>query len=339
MLFFKRNIKSLLLEALMTVAAVVAFTSCGVVHDDLDPCPQGVKLRFIYDYNMEFANAFHSQVDCLTVLVYDEHGSFIMQRTVTNPDELADENWRMTLDLPEGSYKVVAYGGMACSDSSFEFVNPVAEGSSLQQLGAVLKSSKLTAPQGTELHSLFYGAVDVEVAQSSTDYASYTLPMIKDTNNLRIMLQQLSGEPVNNDDFVFEIVDDNTLMGWDNAVIPSATTVYSPWTQGQAIAGIMAKAGEVKVAYAEFSVPRLVTSNTPRLRITLRADGSEVINIPLINYLSLLKSEHYSTMSAQEYLDRESRWTMMFFLDSSNKWVNTQIVINDWIVRINDVDF
>ncbi|WP_301747670.1 FimB/Mfa2 family fimbrial subunit, partial [uncultured Duncaniella sp.] len=60
--------------------------------------------------------------------------------------------------------------------------------------------------------------------------------------------------------------------------------------------------------------------------------------IPLVNYLLMLKSQEFADMESQEFLDRESRWKMVFFLDEGNTWINTQIVINDWVVRINDTE-
>ena len=59
--------------------------------------------------------------------------------------------------------------------------------------------------------------------------------------------------------------------------------------------------------------------------------------MPLINYLLLLKSLHFDSMGSQEFLDRESRWNMILFL-SGGRWVDTRIVINDWIVRLNNAE-
>ncbi len=61
-----------------------------------------------------------------------------------------------------------------------------------------------------------------------------------------------------------------------------------------------------------------------------------VVSIPLVNYLLLLKSEKYARMQSQEYLDRELSWDMIFFLDSDNTWMKTHILINNWVVRLND---
>ena len=43
-------------------------------------------------------------------------------------------------------------------------------------------------------------------------------------------------------------------------------------------------------------------------------------------------------MGAQEFLDRESEWSLIFFLDDGLRWLNTRIVINDWVVRLNHAE-
>ena len=98
------------------VLTVFSLSSCESIYEDLSPCPHGVSLRFIYDYNMEYANAFPKKVDCLTLLIYDGKGDYVGTRTVMGP-ELQDETYRMQLDLEPGTYRFVAYGGMACVGS------------------------------------------------------------------------------------------------------------------------------------------------------------------------------------------------------------------------------
>ena len=73
------------------------------------------------------------------------------------------------------------------------------------------------------------------------------------------------------------------------------------------------------------------------LHDNLHCDGVEIINIPLINYLLMLKSDLYASMDSQEFLDRESEWSMIFFLSPNLEWIKTYIKINDWTVRINDI--
>jgi len=84
-------------------------SACGIINEDLDPCPDAaVNLRFVYEYNMEFANAFHNQVDCLSLYIYDEEGNFVTKQTELTRENLADENFRISLKLPEGNYRAIA---------------------------------------------------------------------------------------------------------------------------------------------------------------------------------------------------------------------------------------
>lgn len=350
---FRRKISKAIIGAALMAAPMAGLSSCdGAIYDNLAPCPEGLKLRFVYDYNMEFANAFHSQVHCLTLFVYDEQGRCMAQRTENAADVLSDENYRMTLDLPAGKYTCVAYGGMECAESSFSFKPAPEKGALLTDLRVEMKPD---AP-GTDLHQMFYGSTTVEVPNGATDYTEATLPMMKDTNNLRILLQHLSGKPVNVDDFKFTVTENNTLFNYDNALLPAPMIDFDPWVTGQITTGEYdpdSDGGDhqsepgVTLAYAEFGLSRLVVPQkdpstglrvSPRLIITRAADGAKVVDIPLIDYLLLLKSDRYKSMGAQEFLDRESRWSMIFFLDKANHWVSTHIVINDWVVRINNAE-
>ncbi|MDE5880785.1 MAG: FimB/Mfa2 family fimbrial subunit [Muribaculaceae bacterium] len=336
----KTNIISGFLKRLcITACCLIGFVflnSCDRLHEGLEPCPQGLRIRFIYDYNMEFANAFYSQVDCLTVLFYDAEGNFVTKRINTSSD-LADEFWRMEIDLEPGQYHILAYGGMACENSSFSFVTDP-ESTAYNNIRVQLNQNCLTSPVGTELHPLFYGRLDTEVEANSTEYREVTVPMMKDTNNIRVLLQQVGGEPVDNADYDFRITDNNTLFAWDNDLLPVPTVTYYPWDRGNASPGELPDGSDASVAWAELSTSRLVTGASPRFIITNKETNKNVVDIPLNNYLLLLKSQAFAAMGNQEFLDRESRWNMIFFLDQNDRWVSISITIKDWTVRINNTE-
>ncbi len=330
----KRDIVSRIIGATLCVASMnFAFSSCEKIYEDLDPCAHGVSLRFIYDYNMEFANAFPKKVDCLTLYIYDEEGNHVGTRVVTGP-ELRDEGFRMTLDLEPGNYRFVAYGGMACGKSSFSMVRTPESGCKYSDVRAKMDVDCLTNPDRKKLHDMYWGQLTLATADL---YQEGVVEMMKNTNNIRIMLQQMNGDPVDDKDFDFEITDDNTLFACDNDLIPNGVETYTPWARGQASTGVMEGSKEVIEAYAEFSTSRLMLKNSPKLVIR-RKDGEEVVNIPLNNYLLLFRSEFHKDMDKQEFLDRRSEWSMLFFLDEDHTWLKTKIKINDWTVRINDAE-
>ena len=74
-----------------------------------------------------------------------------------------------------------------------------------------------------------------------------------------------------------------------------------------------------------------------KLVVNSHQQEEPVIDIPIVNYLLLLKSEAYASMPSQEYLDREDSWAVVFFLDDNDNWVRTHIVINDWTIRLNNI--
>lgn len=345
----KRHILTSIIGTALAAAPMISLSSCNALNEHLEECPEGARLRFIYDRNMDFANAFPSQVDCLTVLVYDENGNYIQTRTETS-DILSDENYRMTVDLPAGKYTFVAYGGMACAESSFHFVEQPSASLPLPSLEVQMDQDCITSPDGTLLHDLFYGILSLEIPENSIDYTEGTVEMMKDTNNVRIVLQHIDGTPVNEADFTFRVTADNTLFDYKNNLIPVGNITFCPWAHDNAYAGLVIANTEdeydedlhpVQVAYAEFSLSRFIYKDNINLEITRNSDGSSIFSKPLslLNYLMLSKSDKYRDMPPQEYLDRESRWSLILLLDKNNYWISTTIVINDWIVRINNPEF
>lgn len=312
--------------------------SCNTIYTDQSDCPRGVSLRFVYDYNMEYVNSFHKKVHCLSLYVFDEAGNYVGRYDETT-DVLKDEGYRMEIELDEGRYTLLAYGGTACEDSSFDITEypTKASGTTVGDMQVNLRHDDFTSDKS--LHGLFYGSETLEVTRRD-DFVQDTVYMMKNTNNIRIVLQQANGgKSLTADQFDFSITDDNSCLDGTNAVVSKGLVTYKPWTTGEETVGTAAD-GEtpVSVAYAELSTSRLTTGMSPKLLIRNAETGEDIINIPLNTYLLLLKSQLYADMPAQEFLDRESEWSMIFFLDDGLRWINTRIVINDWIVRLNHAE-
>ena len=339
------KLKLYLRTILALLPAVILFSGCSAIKDDEPrPCPQGLEIRFVYDYNLERANAFPAQVDCLTLHIYDADGNFV--RTLTESGApLSDEDYRMRVDnLPEGRYRLVAYGGALCQAASFSYTAGEPAGSShVSELGMRLNPECLEAgnPLG-RLHDHFYGTVmaDVEIRPELT---RVTVKMMKNTNHLRIMLQHLDYVALDGADYMFEITDDNTLFDCDNDLLEAGAVTYTPWERGSvktgnAEFGAAGSQVEVQMAYADLSISRLMTKRSPKLVVTHLPSGEQIISIPLNNYLLALRGSHYDWTTEQEFLDRKSDWNLFFFLDEDRHWNKTFIRVDDWIVRINDIN-
>lgn len=338
MTILKKQHISALTGWLLSLTALCGITSCSEMSESLPECASGAELRFIYDYNMEYANSFMHSVDCLTVYIYDENGRYITTRTESSK-VLSDENWRMKLDLPAGNYHIVSYGGMQCDKASFSHPSGApAIGDHYSSIRTALNVEGLAENPSAPLHDHFWGTLDMTVRGGKLDYDQGTVYMRKNTNNIRVVLQHLNGDPVDPDKFHFRIVDDNTLMGHDNELIHAGKITYHSWAKGTTSMGMLNDGRELLNAYAQLSVSRLVESDDqPRLIVTTHT-GREVMNIDLVWLIRQARQQNdINDMDLQEYLDRESRWAFIFLLDENNNYVNLRIKVNDWVVRFNHI--
>ena len=348
----------LLGRVLVTLPVAGCFTSCELVREDLPECYVPiVEVRFIYDYNMEFANAFHNQVDCLSAYFFDEEGYLVAAETVTDTQILRDENYRMHPELPEGSYHVVAYGGMACENASFYHVRKMDIGTHISDIHVRLDryvTEDESPDQMRRLHNHFYGAADFTVVATEDTFA--TVPMKRNTNTIQIALQNDNGGEIDCNDFIFEITDDNNDFDSENKLLESGKITYRPYNTENRSTGVDESQKEWYAALAQFNTSRLVLRNSQHkpyntnttLYIRKKEDGSTLVELPLINYMLMFKNDsgatvdnYYGTdgiyyMDDQEFLDRENSWHFVFFL-KDNLWLKSHIIINDWEVRMNEV--
>ena len=210
-----------------------------------------------------------------------------------------------------------------------------------------------------DLRPLFHGILDVNLpANDDGGEYTYVISLTKDTNIFRVVLQHLSGEDINADDFTFRIEDNNGRLAYDNFLLEDELIEYRAWTSysGQAGVGIPDNPAlpqenqtdaqaitSVKVAVAELTVGRLFMRDwtkykRPMLIIRTAGNGKLVASIPVIDYALLVKGEHYRQMNDQEYLDRADEYNMTFFLDKNNHWVSTAIQVLSWRVVVHNTD-
>ena len=360
------------------LALSLSMASCESIYDDTSDCRTGIALQFVYDYHMEpGANAFPANVDCVDVYVFDTDGNYTGMKYSETSDVLRNESYRMEIPLDPGSYHLVVYGGLACENPTFNIVEPDnIDGSRAGHKDNIVVSLPLDEDNTshTMLHDiekrmggLFYGTLNVTLTEDdlSTRYREEKVEMMKNTNNIQVILQEINSPyTADYNEFGFRIEDDNfTLDGYNNKIASGsrANTDESPYYQPYAYANRTTgyidpgtregtqveqdSAIAVQVACAEFSTSRLLMDNysTAQLVITSKVhkDGNgndkEIIRIPLVEYLSLVRGFGYSWIkSDQEFLDRQSNWTLMFFLNE-NRWVSATIAVNNWVVRLNNI--
>lgn len=341
---FARQFSSLI----MALALGSAVVSCGSVLDEEEvDCSVTYRVKFKYDYNMKYADAFANEISSVTLYAFDDNGKLAFQKTEEG-ETLKSPDYHMILDVDPGDYHLITWAGRLDEESSFTIPLMTVGQSTIDELKCYMERAYTRAADGnayidTELTGLWHGEVKkYNFPSRAAMVETVTVPLVKNTNKIRIILQQMEGMTIDVENFEFTITDDNGYMNYDNMLLEDEILTYYPYfhADGSAAFGddIQAEEGNnISVAIAQLTVGRLVEAQNPRLTITNRENGKVVLSIPLIKYLLLTEAEGHD-MTNQEYLDRQDEYHMTFFLDDDMTWINTQIVINDWIVRFNDME-
>ena len=342
------DIKAKLSKLVLFMFAIFAATSCeNTIFDEEGDCSLHYCVKFKYDMNMKYADAFSNTVSHVTVYVYDADTHALVLKQVESGEALAREGYSMELQgITPGTYDIVAWCGDGLADGHFDVNRATVGTSMLNELSCTMdceEGGKVTKDVG----QLFHGKQRVTLSETyGTHYV--TLNLTKNTNNVRVVLQHLSGLDVNPDDFTFEIKDENGYMAYDNTILGNEVLTYSPWSVTAGSAGINADIynkpatrtqTSVSVALAEFTVGRLVTEKNPVLSIYNVRENEKVLSIPLKDYALLVKGHYNRAMSDQEYLDRQDEYNLTFFLDEHGQWATSRIIINSWHLVFQNTDF
>lgn len=340
-----------------------AFASCdSVIYDDEGDCEVTYRVAFRYDLNMKWADAFANEVHSVHLYAFDMDGMLVWQNSEKG-EALAADGYTMTLDLPAGDYHLLAWCGLENDGKRAEsFSVPEAQvgKTRVEELRCRLYREHDDAGACCEdkLYALFHGMLDVTLPNMTDEGGVYTctVPLTKDTNHVRIILQHLSGKEVNPKDFTFRIEEENGLMNHDNRLLADEMITYRPYNITSGIAGLgiddypqMGRAAiaepqstkaitSVSVAIADLAIPRLVEGRKTYLTIET-CEGERAACIPLTDYALMLMDGYDREMTPQEYLDRQDEYALTFFLDESRIWIGTSIIINSWKVVIENVNF
>lgn len=320
--------------------------SCNVLTEEEQDC--AVYVRFKYDMNMEFADAFQNAVNSVTLYAFDKDGVLAYQKTEEG-DLLKQDGYRMRLDgishSDKAEYDFITWAGEPDNES---FIIPLLTvgKSTKEDLYCQLKRAE-GGIVNDDLEALFHGqANDLNFGRAATSKMDeVVVPLVKNTNNVRIVLQHLDGRPVEVENFDFTITDENGLMSYDNSLMEDEVLTYQAWRTDDGYAGLDEDQVEkvegvtgINVAIAELTTARLMKTERPILTITNKETGDKVLSIPLVDYALLVKGYYNREMDDQEYLDRQDEYALTFFLDDGNRWINSSIIINSWRVVLQNSD-
>ena len=131
------------------------------------------------------------------------------------------------------------------------------------------------------------------------------------------------GEELDMSDCLFEIHADNGYYDWNNDLLDDDVISYQPYH--------LEKVEDVGIV-AEMNTMRLLEHKKVYLTLTRKSDSKELMKVDLIPYLLLTKMEGHN-IPAQEYLDRQSEYAIVFFYNPELlNFLSMKIVINGWTI-------
>lgn len=290
-------------------------TSCDSFNEDLPECRLFVKFK--YDYNMLFVDAFHTQVDKVELYVFDTNGKFLFKQAEEGA-LLGTGNYLMPVELPVGQYQLMAWAG---ARDSYD-ITPLTPGvSTITDLELQLKREE-SLIINKQLEPLWYGEIN-NIDFTGTTHQIETINLIKDTNKVRFIFQAYSDDEweLNMNDYEYEIIESNGYLGHDNSLLDDDILSFRPYYMNQESSSLVA---------VELNTMRLMSDRQTRFIVTEKTTGRKVFNIDLIAFLSMTSMED-NNFGLQEYLDRQDKYKIVFFFSES--WLTVQIEVNGWVYR------
>lgn len=325
--------------AVICLAALVTGGCSSVIYDDLDECPSGLQLRFVFNYNLLKADAFASQVKSVNVWAFDNTGAFVWSGAESG-DALTEPAYIMKTPLGAGTYDFVAWCGL---DGNADFNLSTYKPASKQELEIKLAMLEKEGKNVSSSHfkSLFNGVVTgvvYAVDPIRPSVMTVTVPLVKDTNDIAVMLSNLDGTPIDSENFTVTFTYADSWLEWNNNVAADCPTVtYTPWSTlyGEtSLAPVDRSSGAVRSTLLyELSTSRLIDGGAAWLDVVRNEDNVTIIHVPLIEYFLLEKGSRYDEYTDQEYLDRRDDYSALFFIDSNNNWYMAGgVFINSWAI-------
>ncbi len=317
-------------------AAAVTLSSCNsLIYDGEGDCTSHNSATFRYEANVLKSDAFGRMVTGVNLYVFHKDGSpaGIYRQT---RESSADNDFRLPLDLPPGEYDMVAW----CTGAA---ASPRPVGFEITDKPTVIADLSATLPlsvgsdgklrSSSDITPLFHGmATGIRITDAPGEAVLDPIYLIKDTNRINIILQNLDGTPMSPGEYIFEITGSGDRLDCRNNVVPSSPFTFGSWETLQTSAALVKSDDAGAGIMARLTTSRLMTDIEQTVNISLASTGETVISFPLIEYLLMIKDNYSVFNSVQEYLDGVDEFTFNLFMDKGNIWAKTRILINGWRV-------
>ena len=290
------------------VTSLLFIASCDSIREDLPRCE--LWLEFTFDYNMEYADAFNPQVKSVDVFVFDSDDKLVLSKRAESTELIGGNRMPLTDELDFGNYKVLTVGGLS---DKFSALGNGGSGMALRSTTyqqVTLALNRESDIVDFEFPHLYFGAiVEVNHLPSNTSHNVYQVNMVRNTNRFNIALMDYEGREETENQYSFEIQSpENAIYSWEN----------EPTGQGP-------------ITYAShYSGPG-------------DTSGTEVWSYDLMKLLSIARPEYRhdgTVLPFQEYLDRQSEWSLMFSVveKPGGGFLQIGLLVGPWVYWLHDIE-
>jgi hypothetical protein len=320
------------------VTSLLFIASCDSIREDLPRCE--LWLEFTFDYNMEYADAFNPQVKTVDVFVFDSDDKLILSKRAEVTALIGGNRMPLTDELDFGTYKVLTVGNLSDSFrvSGNEDGELTSRATTYQQVTLALKRESDIVD--FEFSHLYFGAiVDVDHLPSNIDHKVHRVDMIRNTNRFTVALMGYEGQEALERQYAFEIQSpENAIYSWENEPTGQGPITYASHYSGPS------EITEVLMS-ARINTMRLFSRTGWNYRFIIRdADtGAEIWDYDLMKLLSIARPEYRhdgTVLPFQEYLDRQSEWSLMFTVveKSGGGFLQIGLLVGPWIYWLHDIE-
>lgn len=319
----------------------VALSSCdsSFVFEDLRPCIPDYRVRLSYTHNMAYEEQV-SKIEAAEAYAFDSDGNLAAVSTADR-QMLIDNDWTLPLDIERfKDYDVIVWGGLiAESPFNLDGKRAVTTKEDLTCRLQTITDEDANDVSSTKFPGLFHGLTSVNYTVEDGP-EERTVPMIKNTNDIVVLIQKDNGQAVEPDYYDVEITDANGIMNHQNSV--SGTDIlyrHHTYTAGdfQIPDGYGGKE-EITAPSGkwEFSVARLMENSEARIQIRLDESNIVLVDEKLID---LLEKVRPASMPLQEFLDRQDTYYLTYQLRVEEDWIHLSVYVNDWLIIKNDIEW
>lgn len=298
------------------LAIIVALSASCTKENGWLECPPYLRLMFEYTHNPDEVDYFSRDVNDVLLCFFDANGDHAYTHKYATSAMKNGNMLDLDLNLPDGTYTVVAWGN--ADESEFTF-----SGTSAFSTMCLDINCDANGEVCGNSCDLFHGTATVVLSKGTTE--QQTIAMIRNTNDVTVLVNGLSTSHnlTRATEYSFRVKGTNGSLGADNTSLASSSTTYVPTYSDVTVDG---------ADYLQTAFKTMRIQTTSDLTLDMSKDGT-VANSD--NLVSLIMT-NFSHISTDSDFDKYYEYTFVYDYDSDDDtYTLVKIEVGDWTAVIN----